>query len=91
METILDLRSIEPRFRTALIFSLFEGLMQGKAFKLISDVDPNELTRQFSEVKVKNVKMKADKIDSGTWEMKISKTDPHASGGCCGMCGGEGS
>lgn len=44
----LDVRTIAPRERHALIFSRFDALQPGEAFTLINDHDPKPLWYQFS-------------------------------------------
>lgn len=91
METVLDFRSFDPRFKTALIFSIFEGLLAGKGFSLISDQDPQLIRDQFEKAKVSNCEVVTNRCHDGVWEVKISKIEgKRKDGGCCGVCGGDG-
>lgn len=73
-QTMLDFRSFDPRFKSGLIFSIFEGILHGKTFKLICDQDPSMLQKQFSEAKVKNIQWQINKISESIWEVEIIKT-----------------
>jgi uncharacterized protein (DUF2249 family) len=91
MDTVIDLRSLDSRYQSGLIFSFFEGLLEGKAFKLIFGQNPSFIENQFTDAKITNAKMQISQIDMSTWEVNISKfnkpTTIHQSGGCCGICG----
>lgn len=90
MDTVLDFRSFDPRFKTALIFSIFEGLLQGKNFLLISDEDPQLIEDQFKQASVKNFELTKNHQIDGTWKVKIEKiSSKHSEGGCCGICVGD--
>lgn len=47
MQTTIDVRTIVPRERHALIFRTFEGLAAGEGFELVNDHDPKPLWYQF--------------------------------------------
>lgn len=44
---IIDVRTIEPRFRHPLIFKTFHDLAPGEHFVLVNDHDPAPLRYQF--------------------------------------------
>ena len=46
-ERIIDVREIEPRFRHAIIFRLFENLMPDATLQLIAPHAPRPLHAQF--------------------------------------------
>ena len=46
-ERVIDVRDIEPRFRHAIIFRLFENLMPGATLQLIAPHAPRPLHAQF--------------------------------------------
>jgi len=46
-ERVIDVRDIEPRFRHAIIFRLFENLMPGATLQLIAPHAPRPLRHQF--------------------------------------------
>ncbi|MBX3041755.1 MAG: DUF2249 domain-containing protein [Bdellovibrionaceae bacterium] len=89
--TVFDVRSFEPRFRHALIFSMFEGLVGGESFVLLNDHDPVPLRRQFEALGLPNLEWQYLESGPRTWRVKIEKTDPQGkkSEGCCGICGGD--
>lgn len=89
--TVFDVRSFEPRFRHALIFSMFEGLVEGASFVLVNDHDPVPLRRQFESLALPNLGWKYLETGPGTWRVKIEKTGlkGHQEEGCCGICGGD--
>ena len=87
MLNVLDFRSFDPRFKTGLVFSVFEGLLQGESFKMIIKEDPAALEGQFKDSKINNFKWSAHKLDADTWEVSILKTAGANQEGCCGICG----
>jgi uncharacterized protein (DUF2249 family) len=89
--TVFDVRSFEPRFRHALIFSMFEGLSPGAAFELVNDHDPVPLREQFSSLGLANFAWTYVENGPARWRVRIAKSpsEAHKSGGCCGICGGE--
>jgi uncharacterized protein (DUF2249 family) len=46
-ETVIDVRSIAPRDRHALIFNTFDALQPGESFFLVNDHAPKPLYYQF--------------------------------------------
>lgn len=94
METVLDFRSFDERFKTALIFSIFEGLLNGKHFTLISNEAPASIQDQFKNANVMNIDFSDSFLSEGSWKTKITKKSKseelkHQDGGCCGLCVGE--
>lgn len=88
MDTVLDFRSFDERFKSGLLFSITEGLLQGKVIKVIFDHDPEYLKTQFEAAKIPNSSWQSQKINEDLWEVIISKkSNTHAQGGCCGVCG----
>lgn len=88
--TVFDVRSFEPRFRHALIFSMFEGLAPGAAFELVNDHDPVPLREQFRALGLPNLEWQYVESGPSLWRVRIAKSGQgHASGGCCGVCGGD--
>lgn len=92
MESTLDVRTLDPRFKTGLIFSLYEGLLVGQSIRLISDQDPTEIQSQFKHAHIENVSWSIERIGSSVWEIEILKTElkKNNTSGCCGMCGTHG-
>jgi uncharacterized protein (DUF2249 family) len=80
----IDVRTIVPQERHALIFSTFAALPAGAALQLVNDHDPKPLHQQFkSEF---HGRFTWDYLEQGpaTWRVRIGK----AAGNCCGSCGG---
>ena len=46
-ERVIDVRDIEPRFRHAIIFRLFENMIPDATLQLIADHPPRPLRHQF--------------------------------------------
>lgn len=89
--SIVDVRALAPRFRHAHIFSTFAALDEGQAIELVNDHDPKPLYAQF-QAQWPN-RFAWSYLDEGPslWRVAIIKVqaiDVHASGGCCGGCGG---
>jgi uncharacterized protein (DUF2249 family) len=85
----VDVRSIPPRERHPLIFRTFRRLVAGQAMELVNDHDPKPLYYQFQAELPGEFGW--DTLESGphTWRVSIAKiAAPHASGSCCGSCGG---
>lgn len=93
MQTIVDFRSFDPKFQSGLVFSIIEGLLQGKAIKAIFDHDPVVLEGQFKAARIENLSWLVVKTANSIWEVEIAKRQPaskgHEAGGCCGICGGH--
>ena len=85
----IDVRTVPPYERHALIFSTFALLDTGQALELVNDHDPKPLYHQF-EARLPG-KFSWDYLEEGpgTWRVAITKLkSAHASGQCCGSCGG---
>jgi uncharacterized protein (DUF2249 family) len=87
----VDVRSIAPRERHPLIFSTFNSLGSGQAFELVNDHDPKPLYYQFQAEMPGQFAW--DYLQSGPdeWRVRITRLQAkkaHASGQCCGSCGG---
>lgn len=88
--TVFDVRSFEPRFRHALVFSMFEGLAPGASFELVNDHDPVPLQEQFKSLSLPNFSWSYVESGPAVWRVRIAKSGSSKhSGGCCGVCGGE--
>jgi uncharacterized protein (DUF2249 family) len=85
----IDVRTIAPGDRHPLIFSTFGKLAQGDAMELVNDHDPKPLYYQFGAELPGQFAW--DYLEQGpdTWRVAITRLQaPHASGQCCGSCGG---
>jgi uncharacterized protein (DUF2249 family) len=87
MDTVLDFRAFDARFKSGLLFSITEGLLQGKEIKIIFDHDPDYLHQQFEQAKIPNSQWQSRKIDEELWEVRISKNNQQQQKNCCGVCG----
>jgi uncharacterized protein (DUF2249 family) len=69
----IDVRTIVPRERHALIFRTFRGLASGEAFMLVTDHDPRPLYFQFPEHLGEPFQW--DYVQSGPelWQIRIGK------------------
>ena len=85
---VIDVRTIEPRQRHALIFSAFQSLVAHEAMELVNDHDPRPLYHQFQAQFPGRFAW--DYVEAGpeTWRVRITRLAP--AGGCCGGCGGGG-
>ncbi len=88
-QTVIHVPSFEGEYKTALLFSMVEGLKQGEGFKFVCDQNPSELETLLREAKVPNLEWKSKSAKGGQWELDITKRLPHeaAGVGCCGVCG----
>lgn len=73
MHSVIDFRTIEPRFQNGLIFSLFEGLLPGQSIQVLAAEDPIELYHQVTEANLKNCTWTYLKKGSDIWEIEIRK------------------
>lgn len=85
-ENSLDVRSIAPRERHALIFQTFAGLHPEQAFVLVNDHDPKPLYYQFQAEH--SGKFSWSYIEEGpeVWRVRIGRT--HSSTPKCPSCCG---
>lgn len=85
----IDVRTIAPRERHPLIFSTFGRLAAGQALELVNDHDPKPLYYQFNAEMPGQFAWQYLEQGPDTWRVAITRTAfPHASGSCCGSCGG---
>lgn len=71
--TVFDVRSFQPRFRHALIFSMFEGLAPGAGFELVNDHDPVPLREQFKALSLPDFDWQYLQQGPGVWRVRIAK------------------
>lgn len=87
--TVIEVQEIPPRERHATIFAAFRDLKAGDTLEIVNDHDPMPLYHQF-EAQAPGA-FSWDYLQNGpqVWRVSITKLAPsHASGGCCGHCGG---
>ena len=94
---VLDLRTIAPRERHALIFSRFDALAIGQALHLVNDHNPQPLRYQFDDRSYGQFEWTVLEAGPTVWRIQIARTadaaapqagarnDSCCSGGaCCG-------
>ena len=91
MDTNIDFREFQPRFRHALFISLFERLKEDASFGFINDHDPLPLREQLEKLYLKNLIWDYEEQGPDVWKIRVSKKSSSAvkSEGCCGLCGGH--
>jgi uncharacterized protein (DUF2249 family) len=82
----IDVRTIEPRRRHALIFSTFAGLEPGQALHLVNDHDPSPLRHQFAHELAGHFDWRYLQSGPEVWRVAITRLAPAHT--CCGACGG---
>lgn len=87
MDTVLDFRAFDARFKSGLLFSITEGLLQGKEIKIIFDHNPDYLHQQFEQAKIPNSQWQSRKVDEELWEVRISKNNQQHQQVSSGVCG----
>ncbi|MCP5272034.1 MAG: DUF2249 domain-containing protein [Burkholderiaceae bacterium] len=94
---VLDLRTIPPRERHALIFGRFDGLATGQALQLVNDHNPQPLHYQFEDRSLGQFEWTVLEGGPQVWRIQITRiadaTSPKAGargdsccsgGNCCG-------
>lgn len=88
--TAIDVRLIPPPQRHATIFAAFRSLGVGEAFDIVNDHDPRPLHQQFQAQAPGQFSWEYVESGPTRWQVSIRKlARGHASGNCCGQCGGE--
>ncbi len=90
----IDLRTIAPRERHALVFGRFDALQAGQAMQLVNDHDPLPLRFQLDDRAAGQFKWAPLESGPAVWRVQITRvgvkpvavgTDSCCSGGaCCG-------
>ena len=87
---LIDVRTVVPRQRHALIFSTFDALQPGEALELVNDHDPRPLYFQFEAQLHGQFGWEYLEQGPDLWRVAISrKKASHGAGTCCGSCGGQ--
>jgi uncharacterized protein (DUF2249 family) len=85
----VDVRTVAPRERHALIFSTFRALRPGEAMELVNDHDPRPLYHQFQAEMPGSFSWHDLEQGPATWRVAITRTAAAApAGSCCGGCCG---
>lgn len=79
--TQLDVRTIQPRDRHAMIFAKFDALQPGESFELVNDHAPTPLYYQF--LHERSGQFEWNKVEEGpeTWRVAITRTASTVSNG----------
>ncbi len=88
----IDLRTIAPRDRHAVVFSRVDALKAGQSLQLLNDHDPQPLRWQLEDRCFGQFAWAALESGPAVWCVQITRVAaaPAASGSCCsgGACGG---
>lgn len=85
----IDVRTIAPRERHALIFSALGTLGDGAALELVNDHDPRPLYYQLEAREPGGYGWDYLQQGPDLWRVSITKAGAErAAGTCCGSCGG---
>lgn len=90
----IDVRTIPPRHRHALIFQHFDDLKTGEALELLNDHDPMPLRYQLESRSPGSFSWNYLQSGPELWQVRVVKTQAAvaaaASDSCCsgGACGG---
>ena len=90
----IDLRTIAPRERHALVFARFDALQAGRSLQLVNDHDPQPLRFQLDDRAPGQFQWAALESGPAVWRVQVTRvgnkplpaaTDACCSGGaCCG-------
>jgi uncharacterized protein (DUF2249 family) len=92
--TAIDLRTIAPRDRHALVFARFDALHTGQAMQLVNDHDPQPLRFQLDDRAFGQFDWAALESGPSVWRVQVTRVGrqpiPVASDSCCsgGACCG---
>lgn len=83
--------TLQSKYRTALVFSIIEGLKQGQSLNVISESEPVDLEALIINSGISDVLFENTKTNDGSWSIQIQKKQDidQSHVGCCGMCGGH--
>ncbi|MGE5548698.1 MAG: DUF2249 domain-containing protein [Solirubrobacterales bacterium] len=90
-DTVLDVRTIQPRDRHPRIFQTFDALPVGTSFILANDHDPRPLFYQFKVERPEEFDWTYLEEGPEQWRVRITRTKAPAAkdkgASCCGSCG----
>ena len=85
---VLDVRTIEPKYRHQTIFSKFDELETGDSIILVNDHDPKPLHYQFNVERADGFSWQYLMSGPNEWKVEIKKVgNKKDDDGCCGCCG----
>ena len=79
-DNVIDVRTIPPAQRHALIFDRFRALDTGDTLVLVNDHDPRPLKHQFEDVFGHKVAWEYLQQGPDLWKVKLTRQS------CCGSC-----
>ncbi len=85
--TKINLDVFEESHRSGLLFSMYEGLKPGEAFRVYSKQGLEDIRNKISSFEVENLQFILNPTSEGVYEAEVKKVD-ESKVGCCGMCGG---
>jgi uncharacterized protein (DUF2249 family) len=86
--TTIDVRTVAPRIRHALILSTFRDLADGQSMQIVNDHDPKPLYHLFQAEVPGRFEWHYLEAGPELWRVSLMKTEV---GSCCGGgCGGRG-
>ena len=86
LTSALDVRTIEPLYRHATIFSRLGELGVGDSLVLLVDHDPKPLRAQLEAREGDKVQWTYLEQGPQQWQVQVTRTKGHSQ--CCGSCGG---
>lgn len=87
--TTIDVRTVAPRERHALIFQTFDALCDGGTMDIVNDHDPRPLYYQMQAEQPGLFTWAYLQTGPEVWQVRITKSaTPRSDGRCCGSCGG---
>lgn len=87
----IDVRTIAPRERHAVLFDRFDHMLPDEAFVIVNDHNPIPLRRQLEGRTPGEVQWTYLQEGPDLWRVQIGRQEPDPeAGNCCGSCGGTG-
>lgn len=87
----IDVRTIAPQQRHAVLFDRFDHMLPGEAFVLVNDHNPIPLRRQLEGRTPGEVQWTYLQEGPDLWRVQIGRQErDEEAGNCCGGCGGTG-
>ncbi|MBL8353096.1 MAG: DUF2249 domain-containing protein [Burkholderiaceae bacterium] len=88
-DNTIDVRTLVPRERHAAILAALRELATGQALEIVNDHDPKPLRHRLEAEAPGRYSWSYLENGPEVWRVSIGKpVRSHASGGCCGVCGG---
>ena len=91
LTSTVDVRSLHPRDRHALIFATLGELAAGESFELVNDHDPSPLRAHLESDEDNIYSWRVIEAGPETWRIAIGRPAADvapAAKACCGCCGG---